>query len=64
MRTIASLIAMATGCYVLLGVVLYFMQEWMVFLARLPGRELEATFANCAAHAFIITLSVNAGWKS
>jgi hypothetical protein len=43
MRTIASLIAMATGCYVLLGVVLYFMQDRMVFLARLPGRELEAT---------------------
>ena len=43
MRTIATLIAMAVGCYVLLGVVLYFMQERMVFLARLPGRELEAT---------------------
>jgi hypothetical protein len=43
MRMIASLIAMAIGCYVLLGVVLYSMQERMVFLARLPGRALEAT---------------------
>jgi hypothetical protein len=43
MRTIAALIAIATGCYVLLGVLLYFMQERMVFLASLPGRELEAT---------------------
>jgi fermentation-respiration switch protein FrsA (DUF1100 family) len=43
MRTIAALIAIATGCYVLLGVLLYVMQERMVFLARLPGRELEAT---------------------
>ena len=43
MRMIATLIATATGFYVLLGVVLYFMQERMVFLARLPGRELEAT---------------------
>ncbi len=39
MRMIASLIAMGTGCYVLLN----FMQDRMVFLARLPGRELEAT---------------------
>lgn len=40
---IATLIAVATGFYVLLGVMLYFMQERMVFLARLPGRELVAT---------------------
>jgi fermentation-respiration switch protein FrsA (DUF1100 family) len=43
MRTIAALIAMVAGCYALLGVLLYFMQERMVFLAGLPGRELEAT---------------------
>lgn len=43
MRTIALLIAMATGGYVLLGTLLYFMQERMVFLAGLPGRALEAT---------------------
>lgn len=43
MRTIGSLIAIATACYVLLGVMLYFMQERMVFLARLPGRALEVT---------------------
>ena len=43
MRTIATLIAIAAACYVLLGVVLYFMQERMVFLAGLPGRALEAT---------------------
>lgn len=43
MRTIAMLIAMVNGCYVLLGVLLYFTQERMVFLARLPGRALEAT---------------------
>lgn len=43
MRTIASLIVIAAACYVLLGVVLYLMQERMVFLARLPGRALEVT---------------------
>jgi pimeloyl-ACP methyl ester carboxylesterase len=43
MRTIASLIAIALTAYVLLGVVLFFMQERMVFLAGLPGRALEAT---------------------
>lgn len=43
MRTIATLIAAAAGCYVLLGLALYFMQEKMVFLRGLPGRELDAT---------------------
>jgi len=43
MRTITTIIAMAAVCYVLLGVVLYFTQERMVFLANLPGRALEAT---------------------
>lgn len=43
MRTIVALIAVAAGCYVLFAVLLYFMQERMVFLAQLPGRELEAT---------------------
>ena len=43
MRTIASLIAIVLTAYVLLGVVLFFMQEKMVFLAGLPGRALEAT---------------------
>ena len=43
MRTIAALIAMITGFYVLLGLMLFFMQERMVFLARLPGRQLEVT---------------------
>jgi hypothetical protein len=38
-----SLIAIAVIAYVLLGVVLYVMQERMVFLADLPGRALEAT---------------------
>ncbi len=43
MRTIASLIAIVMTAYVMLGVVLYVMQERMVFLAGLPGRALEAT---------------------
>ena len=43
MRTIAMLIAAAISFYVLLGVLLFFMQERMVFLAHLPGRQLEAT---------------------
>jgi len=43
MRMIATLIAAALSFYVLLGVMLFFMQERMVFLARLPGRQLEAT---------------------
>jgi hypothetical protein len=40
---IAMLIAAAISFYVLLGVMLFFMQERMVFLAHLPGRQLEAT---------------------
>lgn len=43
MRTIATLIATVAAGYAVLGVMLYFMQERMVFLARLPGRALEAT---------------------
>ncbi len=43
MRTIATLIAAAISFYVLLGVLLFFMQERMLFLARMPGRQLEAT---------------------
>ncbi len=43
MRTITVLIAIVAGCYVFLCALLYFMQERMVFLARLPGRELEVT---------------------
>ena len=43
MRTFVSLIAIAVIAYVLLGVLLYVMQERMVFLAGLPGRALEAT---------------------
>lgn len=43
MRTIASLIAVVTACYVLLAVLMYVFQERMVFLAGLPGRALEAT---------------------
>ena len=46
MRVIASLIALAIGFYVLLGAALYFMQERMVFLARLPSRALETTPAS------------------
>jgi len=40
---IATLIAAAISFYVLLGVLLFFMQERMIFLAHLPGRQLEAT---------------------
>ena len=43
MRTIATLIAAAVGLYVLLGVLLFFMQERMLFLARMPGRQLETS---------------------
>jgi len=43
MRMIVVLIAAAISFYVLLGVMLFLMQERMVFLARLPGRQLEAT---------------------
>jgi hypothetical protein len=43
MRTIASLIAAVTACYVLLAVLLYVFQERMAFLAGLPDRALEAT---------------------
>lgn len=43
MRMIAMLMAAAISFYVLLGVTLFFMQERMMFLARLPGRQLETT---------------------
>jgi fermentation-respiration switch protein FrsA (DUF1100 family) len=43
MRTLATLIATIAACYALLTVMLYFLQERMVFLARIPGRTLEAT---------------------
>lgn len=43
MRTIATLIAAAVGFYLLLSVLLFFMQERMLFLARMPGRQLETT---------------------
>ena len=43
MRMITTLVVTAISFYVLLGVMLFFMQERMVFLARLPGRQLEAT---------------------
>jgi len=49
MRTIAMLIAAAISFYVLLGVLLFFMQERMVFLAHLPGRQLEAPSSFCMA---------------
>jgi fermentation-respiration switch protein FrsA (DUF1100 family) len=43
MRTLATLTATIAACYALLTVMLYFLQERMVFLARIPGRTLEAT---------------------
>lgn len=43
MRTILTLLGAAVGFYVLLGALLFFMQERMVFLPNLPGRALEAT---------------------
>lgn len=43
MRIVVTLIGLATGIYVLLGLALYVMQERMVFLPQLPGRELDAT---------------------
>lgn len=43
MRTIAALVTIAAGGYLCLVLLLYFMQERMVFLAGIPGRQLEAT---------------------
>lgn len=43
MRLILTLLGAAAGFYVLLGALLFFMQERMVFLPNLPGRALEAT---------------------
>ena len=43
MRVILTLLAAAAGFYVLLGALLFVMQERMVFLPNLPGRTLEAT---------------------
>ena len=43
MRLILTLLGGAAGFYVLLGALLFFMQERMVFLPNLPGRALEAT---------------------
>ncbi len=43
MRSIASLFTIVAAGYALLAILLFFMQERMVFLSRLPGRALEAT---------------------
>ena len=43
MRFIVTLVAAAAGFYVLLGALLFIMQERMVFLPDLPGRTLETT---------------------
>ena len=43
MRFIVTLFAAAAGFYVLLGALLFIMQERMVFLPDLPGRTLETT---------------------
>ena len=43
MRTLASLITVLVSSYALLGLILYLMQERMVFLANMPGRALIAT---------------------
>jgi len=43
MRTIVTILTIAVTGYFLLAVLLYFLQEKMVFLPQLPGRELDAT---------------------
>ena len=43
MRTLISLFSIAAGVFVLLSLVLYFLQGKMVFLANLPGRALTAS---------------------
>jgi fermentation-respiration switch protein FrsA (DUF1100 family) len=43
MRTLISLLAIATSIYVLLALALYLLQGKMVFLADLPGRTLTAS---------------------
>lgn len=43
MRTLFSVLTIAAGVYVGLGLLLYLMQGRMVFLANLPGRALTAT---------------------
>jgi hypothetical protein len=43
MRAVFGLLTVLAGVYVALGVLLYLLQGSMVFLAKLPGRSLEAT---------------------
>ncbi len=43
MRSFYSLLLMAAGIYLLLGVLMYLFQNRMVFLANMPGRALIAT---------------------
>jgi fermentation-respiration switch protein FrsA (DUF1100 family) len=43
MKTLTSLLFIASSVYVLLSIVIYFYQGRMVFLAHLPGRELTAS---------------------
>jgi len=43
MRPFYSLVLIATGIYLLLAVLLYLLQDRMVFLANMPGRALTAT---------------------
>ena len=46
MKTLISLLSIATSIYVLLALALYFLQDKMVFLSNRPGRELSASPIN------------------
>ena len=46
MRSLITLLTIAAGVYVGLGLLLYLMQNRMVFLANMPGRALTATPAD------------------
>jgi len=50
MRILVSLLTIAASIYFLLGMMIYLLQERMVFLSKLPGRELIASPADIGLH--------------
>jgi hypothetical protein len=61
MRSLITLLTIAAGVYVGLGVLLYLMQNRMVFLANMPGRALTATPADIGLTYQEVTIGTKDG---
>lgn len=61
MRTLLTLMSLAVGLYIGLGLLLYLFQGRMVFLANLPGRALTATPADVGLDYEDVTITTSDG---